>query len=127
MLHIRNSYIYRDRQTESELCRDFPGDALLIDGLYAMQMHFLNNNIQIRIPIVRIMNTAHFMAAYMFSTTCSGDQMEYDIIATDNLGRDTRLSRVALIVLAAMLRQTNSTRAAICRQLILANHPFPSA
>ena len=121
MINIRNSNLYRERMSESELCYDFPGDELFINGLHAMQMHFLTNNIHLTIPVVRVMNSAHFLAAYMFSTTCSGDQMEYDLIASDYLGRDRQMSRVTIIVLAAMLKRTKGTRAANCRQMILAD------
>ncbi len=107
--------------TESDLCHDFPGDEILIDGLHAMQLHFWNNNVAIDIPVVRVMNTAHYLAAYMFATTCSGDQMEYDALAYDSLSRDKKLTRVAMIVLAAMLKRTDGFRARNCRNLILEN------
>ena len=107
--------------TESDLCQDFPGDEILIDGLHAMQLHFWNNNVAIDIPVVRVMNTAHYLAAYMFATTCSGDQMEYDALAFDSLSRDKQLTRVAMIVLAAMLKRTDGFRARNCRNLILEN------
>ena len=67
------------------------------------------------------MNTAHFIAAYMFSTECSGDQLEYDVLAYDSLSRDRQLTRVAMIVLAAMLQRTDGFRARNCRNLILDN------
>ena len=116
-----HSEYYRDRSSETELCRDFPGDDILIDGLNAMQAHFWNNGVNLDIPIVRVMNTAHYIAAYMFVTTCSGDQMEYDVLAYDSLSRDKRLTRVAMIVLAAMLKRTAGWRANQCRNLILNN------
>jgi len=81
-----HSTYYRDRQSEYDLCHDFPGDEILIDGLHAMQSHMWNNGVNIDIPVVRVMNTAHFLAAYMFATTCSGDQLEYDAMANMNLG-----------------------------------------
>lgn len=86
-----------------------------------MQHHFWSNNINIDIPVVRVMNTAHFIAAYMFSTECSGDQLEYDVLAYDSLSRDRQLTRVAMIVLAAMLQRTDGFRARNCRNLILDN------
>lgn len=116
-----HSDYYRDRRSERELCCDFPGDELLISGLHAMQMHFYNNGTNIEIPIVRVMNTAHFLAAYMFATTCSGDQLEYDALANDSLGRDRRLFKVAIIVLAAMLQRTEGFRARACRNMLLAD------
>lgn len=118
--YIYSDY-YRDRFSEAELCRDFPGDELFIDGLNAMQMHMWNNGVNIDIPVLRVMNTAHLLAAYMFATTCSGDQLEYDALANDNLGRDRQLFKVAIIVLAAMLKRTEGYRAQNCRNIILGN------
>lgn len=112
---------YRDRYSESELCLDFPGDEVFIDGLHAMQTHFWNNNVTIDIPVVRVMNTAHFLAAYMFATTCSGDQTEYDTYANINLGRDKQLFKIAIIVLAAMLARTDGIHARQCRNMLLDN------
>lgn len=112
---------YRDRTSESDLCNDFPGDEILIDGLHAMQTHMWNNGVNLDLPVVRIMNTAHFLAAYMFSTTCSGDQMEYDALANMSLGRDKQLFKVAIIVLAAMLKRTDGFRAQQCRNMLLDN------
>lgn len=112
---------YRDRLTEYELCQDFPADELFIYGLYSMQSHFDNNGVHITIPIVRVMNTAHFLAAYMFATTCSGDQLEYEVMASMSCGRDRQLAKVALIVLAAMLKRTDGFRARQCRNVILDN------
>ena len=116
-----HSDYYRDRWSERDLCNDFPGDEVLIDGLHAMQRHFWDNGVQLTIPVVRVMNTAHFIAAYMFATTCSGEQLEYDALADMSLGRDRQMFRVALIVLAAMLARTVGYRARQCRNLILDN------
>lgn len=112
---------YRDRLSEYELCQDFPADELFIYGLYSMQSHFDNNGVHITIPIVRVMNTAHYLAAYMFATTCSGDQLEYEVMASMSCGRDRQLAKVALIVLAAMLKRTDGFRARQCRNVILDN------
>ena len=112
---------YTDRLREADLIADFPGDEILIDGLHAMQIHFMNNNVNIDIPVVRVMNTAHFLAAYMFATTCSGDQTEYDALADMSLGRDRQMFRMTMIVLAAMLARTEGFRANQCRNLILDN------
>ena len=120
-MHLPHSTYYRDRDTEYDLCQDFPADEALINGLHAMQHHFWSNNVNIDIPVVRVMNTAHFIAAYMFSTECSGDQLEYDVLAYDSLSRDRQLTRVAMIVLAAMLHRTDGFRARNCRNLILDN------
>ena len=54
---------YRDRLSEYELCNDFPGDEILIDGLHAMQSHFWNNNVAIDIPVVQVMNPASVLCA----------------------------------------------------------------
>ncbi len=116
-----HSNYYRDRLSEHDLCRDFPGDEVLIDGLHAMQSHMWNNGVNIDIPVVRVMNTAHFLAAYMFATTCSGDQLEYDSYANISLGRDKQLFRIAIIVLAAMLKRTEGFRARQCRNMLLEN------
>ena len=124
MLHLPHSTYYRDRASEYDLCQDFPADAFLIDGLHAMQCHFLNNNIAVDIPVVRVMNTAHYLAAYMFSTECSGDQLEYDTLAYDSLGRDKQLVPLTMIVLAAMLKRTDGFRARNCRNVILDNRPL---
>lgn len=120
-MHLPHSTYYRDRDTEYDLCQDFPADEALIDGLHAMQHHFWSNNVNIDIPVVRVMNTAHFIAAYMFSTECSGDQLEYDVLAYDSLSRDRQLTRVAMIVLAAMLHRTDGFRARNCRNLIISD------
>ncbi|MBR4547488.1 MAG: hypothetical protein IKO66_05540 [Paludibacteraceae bacterium] len=116
---VPHSTYYRDRYSERDLCHDFPGDEILIDGLHAMQRHFWNNNVSIDIPVVRVMNTAHFIAAYMFATSCSGDQMEYDALAYDSFCRDRQLMQVTIIVLAAMLQRTDGLRAKQCRNVLL--------
>ena len=91
MHRLPHSPYYRDRDTEYDLCNDFPGDEILIYGLHAMQAHFDNNGVYVDIPVVRVMNTVHYIASYMFSTECSGDQMEYDVLAYDSYGRDKQL------------------------------------
>ena len=121
MLHQPHSTYYRDRRSEEELCQDFPADKIFIDGLHAMQAHFDHNGVYIDIPVVRVMNTAHYIAAYMFATTCSGDQLEYDVLAYDSFGRDKKLVPLTMIVLAAMLKRTEGFRARNCRNLILDN------
>ncbi len=121
MLRIPHSEYYRDRNSEYELCQDFPADEIFIEGLHAMQLHMINNGIYIDIPVVRVMNTAHFLAAYMFATTCSGDQMEYDVIAYDSMNCDLQLMLVTMVVLAAMLKRTEGFRASHCRNIILAD------
>lgn len=120
-LRLSHYPYYRDRATEYELCKDFPGDEVLIDGLHSMQCHLRNNNVAIDIPVVRVMNTVHYIASYMFSTECSGDQMEYDVLAYDSYGRDKNLVPLTMIVLAAMLLRTEGFRARQCRSVILEN------
>ena len=116
---LSHSDYYRDRRSEDELCCDFPGDAILIDGLHAMQTHFMHRGMACEIPVVRVMNTAHWLACYMFNTTCSGDQQEYDALSYNSVGRDKQLAVIALIVLAAMLKRTEGMRARSCRSLLL--------
>lgn len=120
-MHINHEEYYHDRLTESDLCYDFPGDEILIDGLHAMQLHLWSNNVQVDIPVVRVMNAAHFLAAYMFATTCSGDRMEYDTLAYSSVGHDQRLVLVTMVVLAAMLSRTEGFRARNCRNLIISD------
>ena len=122
-VHINHDEYYRDRLTERDLCYDFPADEILIDGLHSMQAHFDNNGVNLSIPIVRVMNTAHWLAAYMFATECSGDQTEYEAMASMSCGRDKQLAKVAMIVLAAMLKRTEGFRAKQCRNVILDNRP----
>ena len=122
-MHIVHEPYYRDRLTVRDLCHDFPGDEIFIDGLHAMQSHFCTNNVPIDIPIVRVMNAAHFLAAYMFSTTCSGDQGEYDALTYGSVGHDKKVMLVTLIVLAAMLKRTDGFRARQCRNMLLENRP----
>lgn len=118
-MHITHEPYYRDRLTVRDLCHDFPGDEIFIDGLHAMQSHFCTNNVPIDIPIVRVMNAAHFLAAYMFSTTCSGDQGEYDALTYGSVGHDKQVMLVTLIVLAAMLKRTEGLRARVCHNMLL--------
>ena len=120
-LHIAHEPYYRDRLTERDLCHDFPADEIYIDGLHAMQSHFCTHNVPVAIPVVRVMNAAHFMLAYAFSTQCSGDQMEYDAIAYGSVGHDKKVMLVTLIVLAAMLKRTEGFRAGMCRNILLEN------
>lgn len=121
MHRIPHSTYYQDRCSEYELCHDFPGDEILIDGLHAMQCHFRSNHVAIDIPVVKVMNTAHFLASYMFSTECSGDRLEYDAMAHNSMGRDRQLVPLTMIVLAAMLQRTTGFRAKQCRNVILEN------
>ena len=114
-----HSDYFTDRRSEYELCRDFPADEIFIDGLHAMQTHFTKRGMYIDIPVVRVMNTAHWLACYMFTTTCSGDQSEYDVLTYNSLGQDKQLTIISLIVLAAMLKRTDGMRARTCRSVLL--------
>lgn len=118
-MHIVHDSYYRDRLTVRDLCHDFPGDEIFIDGLHTMQTHFCTHNVPIDIPIVRVMNAAHFLVAYMFSTTCSGDQGEYDALAYGSVGHDKQVMLVTLIVLAAILKRTEGLRARVCHNMLL--------
>ena len=120
-MHTTHEPYYHDRLTEWDLCHDFPDDAMYIDGLHAMQCHFMSHNVPVDIPVVRVMNAAHFMLAYAFSNECSGDQMEYDALAYGSVGHDKQVMLVTLIVLAAMLKRTEGFRAGMCRYMLLEN------
>ncbi|MBO4361973.1 MAG: hypothetical protein J5823_04220 [Paludibacteraceae bacterium] len=110
---------YQDRRSVSDLCYDFPADEPLVEGLHAMQVHFVRNGVNVDIPVLRVMNTAHFLASYMFATTCSGDQLEYDVLAYMSVGRDKQMMLMTMIVLAAMLKRTDGVRASQCRNVLL--------
>ena len=118
-MHLSHEPYYADRRTVRDLCCDFPADEPLIDGLHAMQVHFAHNGVNIDIPVVRVMNAAHYLAAYMFATTCSGDQMEYDVQAYASVGHDTQVMLLTMVVLAAMLQRTEGFRARQCRNMLL--------
>lgn len=110
---------YQDRSSIANLCCDFPADELLIEGLNGMQCHLFSIGQNIEIPVLRVMNTAHYLAAYMFSTKCSGDRIEYDMMVYDSMGRDRQLMAITLITLAAMLDRTDGMRARHCRSILL--------
>ena len=118
---IEHGEFFRNRASERELCQDFPGDKILIDGLHSMQVHLWSNGLNIEIPVVKVMNAAHYLAAYMFRTTCSGDQTEYDTLAYCSVGHDKRLMLISIIVLAAMLQRTEGLRAGQCRDILIEN------
>lgn len=120
-MYFSHSEYYTDRRSERDLCSDFPGDEILINGLHAMQAHFISNHINIDIPVVPVMNAAHYLVAYMMATTCSGDQSEYDTLAYMSVGRDKQMYLLTMVVLAAMLKRTAGFRARNCRNVILDN------
>ena len=118
-MHIDHKPYYHDRLTTWDLCHDFPEDEMYIDGLHAMQCHFYSHNVPVEIPVVRVMNAAHFLLAYVFQTTCSDNQSEYDVLAYGSVGHDKKVMLVTLIVLAAMLKRTEGFRARQCRNVLL--------
>ena len=118
-LHIDHKPYYQDRLTTWDLCHDFPEDEMYIDGLHAMQCHFYSHNVPVEIPVVRVMNAAHFLLAYVFQTTCSDNQSEYDVLAYGSVGHDKKVMLLTLIVLAAMLKRTEGFRARMCRNMLL--------
>lgn len=84
-----------------------------------MQSHFYTHNVPVEIPVVRVMNAAHFLLAYVFQTTCSDNQSEYDVLAYGSVGHDKKVMLLTLIVLAAMLKRTEGFRARMCRNMLL--------
>ncbi len=84
-----------------------------------MQSHFYTHNVPVEIPVVRVMNAAHFLLAYVFQTTCSDNQSEYDVLAYGSVGHDKKVMLLTLIVLAAMLKRTEGFRARQCRNMLL--------
>ena len=118
-MRLSHEPYYHDRRNVADLCYDFPADETLIEGLHGMQSHLCSKGMYIEIPVVSVMNTAHYLAAYMFSSECSGDQTEYDVMAYNSMGRDRQLTAVALITLAAMLDRTDGMRARRCRSILL--------
>lgn len=123
MRRIPHDSVYTDRLSERALCYDFPADKAFIDGLHAMQSYFVARGCNIDIPVVRVMNTAHWLVAYLYATSCSGEQLEYDAMTYNSVGRDKQLMYVSLIVLIAMLNRTEGARAKACRSMMLENRP----
>lgn len=118
-MRLSHEPYYQDRRSVADLCYDFPADEPLIEGLHGMQCYLWNRGQNIDIPVLRVMNTAHYLASYMFHTECSGDQMEYDVMAYMSMGRDRLLTSITLITLAAMLDRTEGMRARHCRSILL--------
>lgn len=123
MRRIPHDSVYTDRLSERALCYDFPADKAFIDGLYAMQSYFVARGCNIDIPVLRVMNTVHWLVAYLYATSCSGEQLEYDALTYNSVGRDKQLMYVSLIVLIAMLNRTEGARAKACRSMMLENRP----
>ena len=114
---FRDSDIYRERLTERDLVRDFPADESFINALHRMQAYFYAQKSTYDIPVVRVMNNAHFVLNYMMNLDCT-DQMEYDTIVYRNSGKDKQLAMITTITLIAMLEYTESARARTCRSVM---------
>ena len=118
MRRIPRYDIYTDRRSERDLCHDFPADESIIHGLHLMQAYLWARGATIDIPVVRVMNTAHYLATYMLSTPCT-DRTEYDMRVYCDLGCDRQLAPIAIIALAAMLQRIDNPRAKTCRSALL--------
>ena len=114
-----HSQYYRDRTSERELCCDYPADKSLVEGLYAMQMHLVNRGVRLTIPVLNVMNTAHYLAACMMQTSAEGCQCKYDALAYMRLGHDAQVAMLAIMVLATMLKRTDGQRARLCRSVLM--------
>ncbi len=110
---------YTSRHSVRELCCDYPSDEPLVEGLYAMQMHLVNRGAVLTIPVLNVMNTAHYIAACMMQTGAEGDQYEYDTLAYMRLGHDAQVAMLAIMVLATMLKRTDGQRARQCRNVLM--------
>lgn len=110
---------YTSRHSVRELCCDYPADEPLVEGLYAMQMHLVNRGAVLTIPVLNVMNTAHYIAACMMQTGAEGDQYEYDTLAYMRLGHDAQVAILAIMVLATMLKRTDGQRARQCRNVLM--------
>ena len=110
---IRDSDLYRERLTERDLVRDFPADENFIKALHCMQAYLYARNSSYAIPVVRVMNNAHFVLNYMMNLDCT-ERMEYDFIVYRNSGKDKQLAAITTITLIAMLEYTDTARARTC-------------
>ena len=112
---------YQARNTEAALCEAFPVDQIIIQGLRALQMHFRGKGIDCYIPTLNIMNAAHRIAAYMFVSEHTIGQSELDAMAYEQARYDMQRALIILLVLAAILKRTEGTRARTFRSVILDN------
>lgn len=119
LMHQTYDTFYTSRHSVRELCCDYPADEPLVEGLYAMQMHLVNRGAVLTIPVLNVMNTAHYIAACMMQTGAEGDQYEYDTLAYMRLGHDAQVAMLAIMVLATMLKRTDGQRARQCRNVLL--------
>ena len=114
-----NDIFYTNRHSVNELCCDYPADKSLVEGLYAMQMHLVNRGVRLTIPVLNVMNTAHYIAACMMQTGAEGCQCKYDALAYMRLGHDAQVAMLAIMVLATMLKRTDGQRARLCRSVLM--------
>ena len=84
-----------------------------------MQMHLVNRGAVLTIPVLNVMNTAHYIAACMMQTGAEGDQYEYDTLAYMRLGHDAQVAMLAIMVLTTMLKRTDGQRARQCRNVLM--------
>ena len=121
---VFDSELYYNRRSESALCRDFPADAAIIDALYRWQMQIWNfGNAQI--PVLRVMNCAHRVAAHMLSGLFPYDDRNgYDYRIFRDMDNDRFLMSIVIVVLVAMLRCIDdSERARTCVNIISDDRP----
>ena len=114
---IRDSDIYRVRWTERDLVRDFPADENFINALHRMQTYIYANNSSYDIPVLKVMNNAHFVLNYMMNLECM-DRSEYDTLVYCNSGKDKQLAMITMITLIAMLEHTDTQRAKTCKSVM---------
>ena len=117
-LQIVDSALYTNRPTVAALVSDFPADECLVGGLRGMQAYYVTRNGSVDIPVLRVMNTAHLIAAYLFNTQDWSVSM-CDRIAYELSGGDRMQTAIVLIVLAEMLARTTGNKAHGCRSALL--------
>ncbi len=121
---VFDSELYYNRRSENALCRDFPADAAIIDALYRWQMQIWNfENAQI--PVLRVMNCAHRVAAHMLSGLFPYDDRNgYDYRIFRDMDNNRFLMSIVIVVLVAMLRCIDdSERARTCVNIISDDRP----
>ena len=121
---ISDSELYYNRRSEAALCRDFPADAPIIDALYRWQMQIWNYG-NGQIPVLRVMNCAHRVAARMLSGLYEYDDRNgYDYRIFRDMDNDRFLMSIVIVVLVSMLRCIeDSDRARTCISIITDDRP----
>lgn len=121
---VSDSELYYNRRSEDALRRDFPADAAIIDALYRWQMQIWNYG-NGQIPILRVMNCAHRVAAHMLSGLYPYDDRNgYDYRIFRDMDNDRFLMSIVIVVLVAMLRCIeDSDRARTCINIITDDRP----